>query len=95
MEINWIATNNKRLPQDKQRLLLIVSAAGSPPDARLIGKSDVVVGYWTGDAFRPMTVDHNDLGTELDVSHWAFIGPLLPTDVELRHLRMLDEDVRS
>jgi hypothetical protein len=44
-----------RIPPVRERLLLIVSAAGQPPSLKLIGKSEVALGYWTGDAFRVMS----------------------------------------
>jgi hypothetical protein len=44
-----------RIPPARERLLLIVSAAGQPPSLKLIGKSEVAIGYWTGDAFRVMS----------------------------------------
>ena len=44
-----------QIPPAKERLLLIVSAAGQPPSLKLIGKSEVAIGYWTGDAFRVMS----------------------------------------
>ena len=33
---------------------MIVSAAGQSPSLKLIGKSEVAIGFWTGDAFRVM-----------------------------------------
>ncbi|WMT78762.1 hypothetical protein [Bradyrhizobium sp. Ash2021] len=50
--IKWMTVDQK--PPAKERLLLIVSAAGQPPDVKLIGKSEVKIGFWTGDAFRLM-----------------------------------------
>src|ERR1700752_4288542 len=44
-----------RIPPARERLLLIVSAAGQPPSLKLIGKSEVAIGFWTGDAFRVMS----------------------------------------
>jgi hypothetical protein len=48
---DWVDPKLKALPT-KVRLLLLVSAAGNPPDAQLMDKSEVVVGYWTGGQFR-------------------------------------------
>jgi hypothetical protein len=81
-------------PPAKERLLLIVDAAGDPPDLNLLHKCEVTVGYWTGSMFRPMTVDVHDLGTELSPTHWALVEPLLPDGVVLRHQRIFDADVR-
>jgi hypothetical protein len=50
-KIRWVKASAQ--PPVKERLLLIVDASGRPPDANLIGKSEVVVGYWTGDMYRP------------------------------------------
>jgi len=49
--IEW-NTYPLQIPPAKERLLLIVSAAGDPPSLKLIAKSEVVIGYWTGDSFR-------------------------------------------
>ena len=49
--IEWNAYPLK-IPPAKERLLLIVSAAGQPPSLKLIGKSEVAIRYWTGGAFR-------------------------------------------
>jgi hypothetical protein len=51
MTIRWTTEKN---PPAKERLFLIVSAGGQPPDAKLMDKSEVKIGYWTGDAFRQM-----------------------------------------
>ena len=50
--IAWATTDRK--PPAKERLFPVVSADEKPPDAKLIGKSEVKIGYWTGDAFRVM-----------------------------------------
>ena len=92
-DLKW--TNAAHPPPIKERLLLIVSAAGKPPDAQLMGTSEIVVGYWTGSTFRPMTVDHNDLGTAVDATHWATIGPALPKGICLRPQPIFGENVRE
>jgi hypothetical protein len=79
----------------KERLLLVVKAEGKPADVQLMGQTEVIVGYWTGDNFRPMTIDQHDLGSTVEPIYWARISPHLPKDVKLRHQRILDEDVRS
>jgi len=33
----------------------MVSAAGQPPSLKLIGKSEVAIGYWTGESFRVLS----------------------------------------
>jgi hypothetical protein len=87
-KIRWF--NASVQPPVKERLLLIIDASGRPPDANLIGKSEVVLGYWTGSVYRSFTD-----GAELEATHWAQIGPLLPHGVDLRRQRVLDEDVRE
>ncbi|MGY4624563.1 hypothetical protein [Bradyrhizobium sp. USDA 4486] len=74
----------------KERLLLIISAAGQPPDARLLGKSEVTVGFWTGDSFR-----HLEDGERPIVTHWARLADCLPPGVELAAQRRFGYDVRE
>jgi hypothetical protein len=69
---------------------LIVSAAGQPPDARLIGRNQVKIGFWTGDSFRLMDHDEQPL-----VTRWARLADFLPTGVNLIHLQRFDADVRE
>jgi hypothetical protein len=90
--IEWFEIPKER-PPAKKRLLLIASAAGDPPDIQLMSRSEIVVGYWSGSQFHPMTLDHNDLGAKLRVTHWAAVDRCLPHRIELRHQRILDEDV--
>ena len=83
----WIKFGTER-PPTRERLLLIVSAAGEPPDVRLTGKSEVVVGYWNGEYFRPLIAEHPS-GTDLKVSHWAMLrnfskGTVLQSRTEFR-----------
>jgi hypothetical protein len=75
VSISWTESYRK-LPPPKRRLFLIVSAQGN--------NSEVVIGYFTGDHYRSMTVDYSDSGTKLDVTHWALIEDYLPTKVTLR-----------
>jgi hypothetical protein len=72
--IEWFECAERR-PPTKERLLLIVSAAGEPPDSQLMNKSEIVIGYWTGEYFRPMIRDY-PLGTDLKASHWAMLRHL-------------------
>ena len=88
MAIKWMSTDHR--PPAKERLLLIVSAAGQPKDARLIGKNEGKIGFWTGDSFRLM--DH---GEQPLVTRWARLGDFLPTGVNLIHLRRFDGDVHE
>jgi hypothetical protein len=74
--IKW--TTADRNPPAKERLFLIVSAAGSPPDASLLGKGEIEIGYWTGDTFRLM---HG--GSQPLVTHWARVASCLPDGVDL------------
>jgi hypothetical protein len=62
---------------------LIIDAAGNPPDAQLMDKSEVVVGYWTGSSFRPM-VRHPNAGWSLNVRYWAKISHILPEGIHLQ-----------
>jgi hypothetical protein len=77
-------------PPAKQRLFLIVSAAGQPPTLELIDKSEVAIGYWTGDAFRLMSG-----GSQPIVTHWARVAPYLPDGIDLIHHRIFDADVHE
>jgi hypothetical protein len=77
-----------RTPPTKERLLLIVSAAGHPPRLKLIGKSEVDVGYWTGDGFRLMSGDWQPT-----VTHWARLASCLPDGTELIRDRRFDPDL--
>ena len=85
-----------QIPPAKERLLLIVSAAGQPPSLKLIAKSEVAMGYWTGDAFRVMS---GFLRPRLDwqpaVTHWARLAQCLPEGIDLVRDRRLDPDVRD
>jgi hypothetical protein len=80
-----------QIPPAKERLLLIVSAAGQPPSLKLIGKSEVAIGYWTGDAFRVMS---GFLRPRLDwqpaVTYWARLAPSLPQRIDLTRDRRFD-----
>jgi hypothetical protein len=80
MAIKWMTTNHG--PPQKERLLLIVSAAGQLPDGQLIGKSEVKVGFWTGDAFRIINQAEQPI-----VTRWAKLADFLPAGVELIQLR--------
>ena len=81
-----------QIPPAKERLLLIVSAAGEPPSLKLISKSEVVIGYWTGDSFQLMTGWRPPLNRRLRVIHWARIAPCLPEGIDLIHERRFDPD---
>lgn len=88
-----------RTPPARERLLLIVSAAGHPPSLKLIGKTEVALGYWTGDAFRVMSgfLRPRLFSTDWQpaVTHWARLAPCLPQDIDLVHDRKFDSDVRD
>lgn len=88
--LKWVAVST-HLPPVKERLLLVVSAAGLPPDIRLMGQSDIEVGYWTGDEFKSMVTD---LPSQA-VSYWALLGPCIPKEIQLKHERKFDPDVRG
>ena len=86
-----------QIPPAKERLLLIVSAAGQPPSLKLIGKSEVAIGYWTGDAFRVMSGFLRPRLVSIDwqpaVTHWARLAPCLPQGIDLVHDRRFEPDV--
>jgi hypothetical protein len=86
-----------QIPPAKERLLLIVSAAGQPPSLKLIGKSEVAIGYWTGDAFRVMSGFLRPRLTDWQpaVTYWARLAPCLPTGIDLVRDRRFDPDVRD
>jgi hypothetical protein len=88
MTIKW--TTADKNPPAKERLFLIVSAAGQPPDANLMDKSEVKIGYWTGDAFRLM-----DTGERPRATHWARVALYIPEGIDLTHQRRFDADVRE
>jgi hypothetical protein len=88
-----------RIPPARERLLLIVSAAGQPPSLKLIGKSEVALGYWTGDAFRVMSgfLRPRLMSTDWQptVTHWARLASCLPQEIDLVRDRRFDPDVRD
>ena len=86
-----------QIPPAKERLLLIVSAAGQPPSLKLIGKSEVAIGYWTGDAFRVVGFLRPRLSSDWRpaVTHWARLAPCLPQAIDLVRDRRFDPDVRD
>jgi hypothetical protein len=67
------------------RLLLIVSAAGEPPDAQLMDDCEVVVGYRDGErGFFPVTAPGaKESSAALKVKKWREL-PSLPRGVKLR-----------
>ena len=85
------------IPPAKERLLLIVSAAGRPPSLRLIGKSEIALGYWTGDAFRGMSGFLRPRLMSDDwqppVIHWARLASCLPGGIDLVRDRRFDSDI--
>jgi hypothetical protein len=88
-----------QIPPAKERLLLIVSAAGKPPRLKLIGKSEVAIGYWTGDAFRVMSGFLRPPLMSTDwppaVIHCARLAPCLPQEIDLVRDGRFDPDVRD
>ena len=88
-----------QIPPAKERLLLIVSAAGQPPSLKLIGKSEVAIGFWTGDAFRVMPGFLRPRLMSSDwqpvVTHWARLAPCLPQGIDLVRDRRFDPDDRD
>ena len=87
------------IPPAKERLLLIVSAAGRPPSLRLIGKSEIALGYWTGDAFRGMSGFLRPRLMPSDwqpvVTHWARLASCLPEEIDLIRDIRFDPDVQD
>jgi hypothetical protein len=86
--IKWMTAGQN--PPAKEPLLLIVSAAGLPPDVSLMGKSEIEVGYWTGDMFKLMNG-----GSQPIVTHWARMALHLPDSIDLIHQRRFDADVHE
>jgi hypothetical protein len=86
--IKWTSAGQN--PPAKERLFLIVSAAGHPPTLELMDKSEVAIGYWTGDAFRLMSGESRAI-----VTHWAPAAPYLPDGIDLIHHRIFDADARE
>ena len=96
--IEW---NNYPLqtPPAKERLLLIVSAAGRPPSLKLISKSELAMGYWSGDAFRLMSGYLRPRLMSDDwqpaVTHWARLASCLPEGIDLVRDIRFDPEVRD
>jgi len=82
LTIHWVQSGEHDPPVGK-RLLLIVTAAGEPPDAQLIGLSEVVVGYWTGDHFRKRGAPEPGEAIEVRATHWATLDSL-PKGIRLK-----------
>ena len=86
-----------QIPPTKERLLLMVSAAGQPPSLKLIGKSEVAIGYWTGESFRVLSGFSRPRLMPFDwqpaVTHWARLAPCLPQGVDLVRDRRFDPDM--
>jgi hypothetical protein len=93
--IQW-NTYPLQIPPAKERLLLIVSAAGQPPTLKLIGKSEVAIGYWTGDGFRVMSGFLRPRLISDDwqpaVTHWARLASCLPEGTDLVRDRRFEPD---
>ena len=68
---------------------MIVSAAGQPPSLKLIGKSEVAIGYWTGEVFRVL----RSRDWQPAVTRWARLAPCLPQGIDLVHDRRFEPDV--
>jgi hypothetical protein len=69
MAINWKPAGKEAAPT-KERLLLIYSPAGDLPEGQLMGKSELVLGYWTGDHFRAFSRAFPD-NIAVRAKHWA------------------------
>jgi len=91
-KFRWIKTGEER-PPTRERLLLIVSAAGEPPDAPLMNTSEIAMGYWTGECFRPIAAEYPS-GWDLKVSYWAVLRNL-PKGTVLKSRREFGDDVRE
>jgi hypothetical protein len=81
---NWFTIEEKQPPKN-ERLLLIVSAAGEPPDAQLIDKCESAIGYWDGDYFHPVTLEPHLSGLTFKVRYWATLRDV-PEDENMRQL---------
>jgi hypothetical protein len=91
MSIEWKARDDQNPPPVKERLLLIVGASGPNFDIKLAGKSEVLLGFWTGDSFRPMNRDGVH-GTDLNPRYWATLD--LPTEIDLQSLAIFRPDAK-
>jgi hypothetical protein len=89
LPIDWVMPGEEPPPTNR-RLLLIFSAAGEPPDAQLMGMSEVVIGFWTGDHFRVMTPEYPHSFT-VKPTHWATLR--LPREVRLQPRSEFREDI--
>jgi hypothetical protein len=94
--IEW-NTYPLQVPPGRERLLLIVSAAGQPPSLKLIGKSEIAIGYWTGEAFRVISGYSRPRLASDDwrpaVTHWARLAACLPAGIDLVRDRRFDHEV--
>ena len=73
---------------------MIVSAAGHPPSLKLIGKSEVAVGYWADGAFRVISGFLRPSGDwQPAVTHWARLASCLPKGIDLVRDIRFDLDV--
>ena len=59
--------------------------------SQLMDKSEIVIGYWTGEYFRPMIADY-PWGKHLKASHWAMLRKL-PKGIFLQSRPEFREDV--
>jgi hypothetical protein len=83
--VEWFTIEEKQPPKN-ERLLLIVSAAGDPPDVQLMGKYELVIGYWDGHRFHPVTLEseRSTIAFDSKVHRWATLRNAVPKDVMLR-----------
>ena len=93
LTINWIRSG-EQTPPVKERLLLVFSAAGDPPNGTLIGKSEIVIGYWTGNKFRSMTRPEPGNIIEVKATHWATLDRL-PQGIRLQPRSEFGESIRE
>jgi hypothetical protein len=81
--LEWFTTQEK-CPPTYEPLLMIVSAAGRPPNVQLMGKCEVVTGYWDGDRYHPVTWEPERSEIDFDVRCWAILQTVLPEGIELQ-----------
>jgi hypothetical protein len=94
MAIDWKMAGYET-PPVKERLLLIISAAGDPPDTQLMDQSEIAIGYWTNSSgFRPLDRDPT-LPMKLQVTHWALLREDLPPGVVWQSKDELRDDFRD
>jgi hypothetical protein len=80
MAMHWKATGEEK-PPIKERLPLIFSAGGDPPNKQLMDFRELGLGYWTGDHFQAFQPEF-PYNIAVRPTHWATLD--LPRGVILQ-----------